>query len=246
MKTKSMLFTLCLFCSLNSPCTAETTLHISTGFTPPVSDFYHSVLAEADRRMSNVSIELEVLPAERSLALANQGINDGECCRIPTVVAREYKNLVAVDTSFYKARFSAFGKQKDFAINSFDDLKPFSVGTVKGWKIAVIKVKETKPREVHIVTTPSQLFKMIQQDRIDYGVVGYLSGLQSILDVGATNVQAIEPPLIEKLLYLMLHKKHSTLIPSFNKTFSDMHADGSIDKMYTQLTESLKTKATGR
>ena len=195
--------------------------------------------------MSEVSITLETLPAERSLALANQGINDGECCRIPSLIIHEYENLIPIDISFYTARFSAFSKHKNKAINGFDDLKPFSVGTVKGWKIAVTKIKEAKPREVHIVTTPDQLFQMIQQDRVDYGVVGYLSGLQSMVTVQATSVHAIEPPLVEKPLYLLLHKKHSTLIPLFNKTLSDMLADGSIDKIYKQLTESLNSETIG-
>jgi len=245
MKTRSIFFTFFLFCNLSSSCLAETLLHISSGFTPPVSDFYRSVLTEAAKRMNEVSITLETLPAERSLALANQGVNDGECCRIPSVTIHQYENLIPIDISFYSARFSAFSKHKNTAINSFDDLKPFSVGTVKGWKIAVIKVKEAKPREVHIVTTPDQLLQMIQQDRVDYGVVGYLSGLQSIVNVQATSVHAIEPPLIEKPLYLLLHKKHSSLIPLFNKTLSDMLADGSIDKIYKQLTESLKPKTAG-
>jgi len=239
MKTKFISFTLYLFCNLSNPCFAETSLHISSGFTPPVSDFYRSVLVEATNRMGNISITLEALPAERSLALANQGINDGECCRIPSLITHEYENLIPIDISFYNARFSAFSKQKN--ISSFDDLKPFSVGTVKGWKIAVTKIKEVKPREMYIVTTPDQLFQMLQQDRIDYGVVGYLSGLQSIVNVQATDVQAIEPPLIEKPLYLLLHKKHNDLIPLFNKTLRDMLTDGSIDKIYKQLIESLKT-----
>jgi len=242
MKTRSIIFTLFLFCHLSTPCSAETVLHISTGFTSPVSNFYHSVLAEADKRMNNVSIEFEILPAERSLALANRGINDGECCRIPAVIASEYKNLQPVDISFYKAKFSAFSKIQDKKINSFNDLSPYSVGSVKGWKIAVIKVKEAKPREVHIVTTPDQLFQMIQQDRIDYGVVGYLSGLQSILNLQATNIHAVEPPLIEKPLYLVLHKKHSSLIPLFNKTLNEMNTDGSIEKIYSELIQTLAHK----
>ena len=244
METKSIFFTLFLFFSFNLSCSADTVLHISTGFTAPVSDFYRNVLAEADKRMDEVSIKFEVLPAERSLVLANQGINDGECCRIPAVIASEYKNLEPVDISFFKAKFSAFNKNQNIKISTFKDLKPYSVGTVKGWKIAVIKVKEVEPREVHIVTTPDQLFQMIQQDRIDYGVVGYLSGLQSILNVHAKDVRAIEPPLIEKQLYLVLHKKHNALISLFNKTLNEMIEDGSIEKIYNELVQSLTPNLT--
>lgn len=240
MSINSTLFTLCLLITPFSSCLAETHLHISTGFTPPVSDFYKSVLEEVDKRIDDITISFEILPAERSLALANQGINDGECCRIPAVVKDEYRNLIPIDTSFYAARFSAFTKLKDSTVKSFNDLKPYSVGSVKGWKIAVNKIKDVGPREVYIVTTPNQLFQMIEQNRLDYGVVGYLSGLQAITTLRAKDIYAVEPPLIEKKLYLMLHKKHTALIPLLNKTIDDMYADSTIANIYNKLILSLK------
>lgn len=225
------------FISFN--CNSETRLHITTGFTSPVSDFYSDVLKEADKRLTEISITFEVLPAERSLVLVNQGINDAECCRIPAVVARQYKNLVPVNQSFFSARFSAFKNQNNAVIKTWDDLKPFSVGSVEGWKIAVLKVKEVKPAEVHIVTTPEQLFKMLDHNRIDFGVVGYLSGLKSITDLKLKNITAIEPPLIEKPLFLMLSKKHKSLTPIFNKVFLEMKNDGTIDKFYKKFKSSI-------
>lgn len=224
----------------NAICIAETQIHITTGFTSPVSDFYNSVLTEIDKRLPDISISFEVLPAERSLVLANQKINDGECCRIASVVANEYKNLVAIDESFFTARFSAFGKARSAEIKHFEDLKPFSVGAVEGWKIAVNEVKKVKPAEVHIVTTPDQMFRMINQDRLDYGVVGYLSGLESISRLGFDTIKASEPPLIEIPLYLLLHSEHKNLIPVLDAEIKSMKQDGTIDKLYSQLIKSLK------
>lgn len=83
-------------------CVAETQLHISTGFTSPVSDFYASVLTEAGKRMKDISISFEVLPAERSLVLVNDGVNDAECCRVPAVLLKEYKNLIPINVSFFR------------------------------------------------------------------------------------------------------------------------------------------------
>lgn len=225
---------------LCTPGSAETKLHITTGFTSPVSDFYNSVLQEADKRLPDISISFEILPAERSLILVNQGVNDGECCRIPAVLTAEYKNLMAIDKSFFSARFSAFAKKNSAKIKNFEDLKPYAVGTVVGWKIAVIKIKEVKPAEVHIVTTPEQMFKMLDQGRLDYGVVGYLSGLDSISKLKLKDIHAIEPPLIEKPLFLMLHQKHKDLIPVFDDVFNEMKQDGTIQRLYSELIESLK------
>ena len=218
---------------------AETRLYISTGFTSPVSDFFNSILTEADKRIPDISIQFEVLPAERALILANQAINDGECCRIPAVVSKQYKNLLPVDKSFFSARFNVFSKKQTPSIKRFDDLKPFSVGVVKGWKITVIKVKEVNPKELHIVSTPTQMFHMLNHDRLDYGVLGYLSGLKSIEKLRYSDIKAIQPPLIEKPLYLMLHKKHKNLIPVFNEVFQSMEDDGTIDRIYTELLKTI-------
>lgn len=147
MEIKSKIFIALFLGNISTHCIAATHLHITTGFTSPVSDFYNRVLTEADKRSDIISISFEVIPAERSLILVNQGINDAECCRIPGVVTREYKNLIAINVSFFSARFSAFGKNNSTHIKNFEDLKPFSVGTVEGWKIAVIKVKETVPQK---------------------------------------------------------------------------------------------------
>ena len=240
MKNTIKLITVILFTFFTLQAQSETKIHITTGFTPPVSTFYASVLKEIDKKLSDVSISFEVLPAERSLILSNDGTTDGECCRIPAVVAKQYKNLVPVNESFFSAQFSAFTKKKLNSIKKFSDLKPYSVGSVKGWKIAVIKVKEAKPAEVHIVTTPEQMFRMINKGRLDYGVVGHLSGLKSIANLGLKEIHAVKPPLIEKPLYLVLHKKHKHLIPEFDRIILNMKKDGTINKIYQQLLQSIK------
>ena len=180
MKNLSLFIVIFIISNISLQATAETKLHFSTGFTSPVSTFFNTVLTEVDHRLPDISISFEALPAERSLILSEQGINDGECCRIPAAVMQQYKNLIPINESFMSVRFSAFEKRHLTTIKSFADMKPYTVGTVKGWRLAVKKLEEIKPAKTHIVTTPDQLFKMLDQGRIDYGVMGYLSGLKSI------------------------------------------------------------------
>lgn len=155
-------------------------------------------------------------------------------------MTQQYKNLIPTQESFFSARFSVFSKNTARNINSFADLKPFTVGAVEGWKIAVNKVKEAKPAETHIVTTPEQLFQMLEQDRLDYGVVGYLSGLECISNLKLKSIHAIDPPLIEKQLYLILHKKHKNYITTFNEVLEGMNNDGTTNKLYNNLIRSLE------
>lgn len=215
-------------------------IHISTGFTPPVSNFYQSILAELNKRMPGIEISFDALPAERSLLLVDQGINDGDCCRIPDIVLDEYKNLVKVDPSFFSARFSVFSKDHRKTIHKFEDLKPYTVGSVEGWKIAVRNIKRIKPAETYIVTTPEQLFRMLDQDRIDYAVIGYLSGLDTISKLGLKNIHVIEPPLVEKELFLLLNKKHRKLIPQIRDTLIKMKNDGTVNMLYADMIKVIK------
>lgn len=215
------------------PCHAEH-LYISTGFTPPVSDYFQKVLEEVDNRLEDISISFEVLPAERSLALVDKGINDAECCRIPPVVKAKYTNLVEVPTSFFTTRFSLFSKNSELNIRSFSELKPYSVAVPKGWKLIVNKVTEADPRQLFVVTTPEQLFKMLDEDRVEIGMVGYLSGLHVIRQLGLTGISPLHPPMIEKDLYLMLNKKHQNLIPIFDHVIKQMIKDGTIEEIYKQ------------
>ncbi len=210
-------------------------LHITTGFTPPVSDFFRQVLAEADRRLPDVTIGFEVLPAERSLELVEKGFNDGDCCRIPAVITQSYKRFIAVNESFYSVRFSAFARQPDLAIQSFSDLKPYAVGTVKGWKAAVNRVHAIGPAREYVVTSPEQLFQMLDMGRIDVGVMGYASGLKAISDLQLKDIYALEPPLLKKELFLMLSDKHASLVPVFETVFKAMREDGTIERLYQDM-----------
>lgn len=98
---KKLFIIMFLFLALNTVYAAPSNLHITTGFTPPVSSFFEDVLAEVDNRVDAISISFEVLPAERSLSLSNQDITDGDCCRIHNVVNEKYPNLKAVEKSFF-------------------------------------------------------------------------------------------------------------------------------------------------
>jgi len=220
-------------------CLSAQHLHFTTGFTPPVSDYFRLVLEEADKRLPDISISFEVLPAERSLKLVEAGINDGECCRIPKIIYKTYNNMVTVPVSFHSVRFSAFSKHRDIPIKHFEDLKPYSVGTVKGWRAAVNNIQRVAPVEAHIVTKPEQLFRMLQQDRIDFGVMGYMSGLKTISDLHLHDIYVIEPPLIEEKLFLLLAAKHRALVPVFTRVFNDMIKDGTTERLFKEITPKI-------
>lgn len=241
MKNTLLYFVLVVLTSLISKAWSEN-LYISTGFTPPVSDFFQQILSEVDSRSDRISIEFEVLPAERSVELVSRGINDAECCRIIQVIEASYPNLVPINESFYSARFNVFSTDPELKVDSFDALKPYRVATVKGWKITVNQMNRVQPVEHYVLNSGEQLFQMLDAERIDVGLFGYLSGLQVIKDLDLYHIQAVQPPLADVPLHLMLHPKHKNLAPVFDQIILDMKQDGTIDTIYQSILSTLGNK----
>lgn len=205
-------------------------LKINTGFTPPVSDLLQEIMQLTFAR-AGLKIAFNVQPAERSIALVARGIDDGECCRIPAAIVKDYPDLVQVPETVYTARFSAFAKRPLPPISGFNSLKPYSVATVSGWKILVNNLNKVEPETLHIMDNASSMFQVLQLDRIDIATYGYLSGLDTLAELELTDIAAIEPPLASAPLYLFLNRKHAHLIPQLSQAIRGLKADGTLDKM---------------
>ena len=205
-------------------------LKINTGFTPPVSELLQEIMQHTFDR-AGLKMAFHAQPAERSIALVARGIDDGECCRIPAAIAKDYPDLLQVPELVFTARFSAFAKHPLPPISGFNSLKPYSVATVSGWKILVNNLNKVKPETLHIMDNASAMFQVLQLDRIDIATYGYLSGLDSLSELGLTDIAVIEPPLASAPLYLYLNRKHAELIPQLSQAIRELKADGTLDKI---------------
>lgn len=210
---------------------AEAPFRINTGFTPPVSTIFEQILLEAFSRLGK-RIDFREVSAERSLILVDQGIDNAECCRIPEVVQREYFNLVTVPESVFEVRFSAFAINQDVRVEKWDDLKPYAVGTVTGWKILVNNIGLVQPREYFVLENAQAMFRMLDMGRLEVAALGYLSGMKVLHELGLGGVvHAVEPPLATRKLYLMLNRKHVDLVPQLNRILLELKADGTVDRI---------------
>ena len=228
---------------VSSACLAEVPLqlHVTTGFTPPVSDYFGDVLRELDQRMPDVEFSFEEMSAERSLDLVNRAINDAECCRFPKVIVDKYPNLLPIGQSFHTVRFVAFSKRDDLQLRTFDDLKPYSVGTVQGWRLAVKGIERVSPREQFILNDPTQLMEMLAKDRIEIAVVGLLSGLEAMREIGLQGVHAYQdPPLAAVPLVMMLNQRHRALVGPIDQALLQMQRDGTIPDLQQKMLDSYR------
>ncbi len=226
------LLVLALLSLASSPTVADTDtrLVVNTGFTPPISTLFNRILEEALRRVG-LTLEFQAMPAERSLILVASGVDDAECCRIPEVVLKDYPDLVTVRESVFEVRFSAFTRNPAIEIAGWEDLVPYSVATVTGWKILVNNIERIQPRDHFILDTPEAMFQMLALDRIDIATFGYLSGLEVVRRLELDDVRVLKPPLATRALYLMLNKEHAHLAPAFERVLREMKQEGALRRI---------------
>ena len=218
-------------------------LAINTGFKPPVSDIYRLIMEDAFAR-ADLSVDFREVAAERSIALANDGVDDGDCCRIWEVDSL-YPNLVRVPVPVIQVDFVAFVKNADLRLSGSEDwaaLAPFEVGVVSGWKILETGLEKTPPRYVYSLSSPQSLFAMLARERIQVATIGRLVGYQTLLDMKLSGVRVVEPPLVSRPLYLFLHKKHAELVPRLTETLETMRGEGALSGYYRRIVAPLEAQ----
>lgn len=226
------LFSLFLFFFLTAPCLATQPLLLGTFAGPPLSNenrtgFYDRVIQEAFKRI-NLRIDIEHLPAERSLANADAGITAGDFVRI-SGLEKLYPNLVMVPEKITDFEFVAFSKTLRLKTSSWETLKPFDVAIVRGWKILEKNLVGT--HSLTFAHDQNQLFNLLVNDRADIIVYSRFEGYALIRSQGLDGIKALEPPLDVREMYLYLNKKHLDLVQPLAKALRKMKEDGT----YTEI-----------
>jgi polar amino acid transport system substrate-binding protein len=217
------------------PCQAQAIdmLTMNTTAKPPLSTefndgFIDLLVIEAMSRIQ-VKIKIVQLPAERALQDANAGILDGEILRVAGL-EKLYPNLISVDEKLMDLEFMAFSRTVQHLNAGWSSLKPYSIAFMNGWKILEHNVP--KDAEITKVNSHSQLFNLLDINRVDLAIYERWGGLHLVKDLNISNVHAIEPALAISPMLMYLNKSHSALIPKLDKALKDMKADGTYNKIY--------------
>lgn len=211
---------------LTSPALAREPFYIGSGAAPPLSDSQQTgmldlLVKEAFSRIGEQAI-ITLLPSERSLINANQGVNDGDLVRIDGI-DRLYPNLVKVPEKICDFDFVAFSKNADLELADWDSLKPYSVGIIAGWKILEVNVHSNILLKV---ATPELLFKLLNNDRADMVIYNKIEGFGIIKDLNLKDIHVIDPPFESREMFLYLNKKHLPLIQKLAQALRTMKEDG--------------------
>jgi polar amino acid transport system substrate-binding protein len=235
---KSVIPCLTLWLMAWTPCAfaQAKTLVLNTSYDSPITSpdrtgFLDLLYRELFGRLG-ISFEILALPAERSLHNANEGIDDGIVCRVGALV-NTYTNMVRSTEPVMQYQHVVFSRDKRFQVTGPESLEPYDVGIVTGWKI--VERNTTRHRSRIMVDSGEQLFRMLDQGRVEVAVIERMVGMDMVKRLGIPGIRMLSPPLLTGDWYLYLHKRHADLIPLIDRELRKMKEDGSYDRIHREV-----------
>ena len=223
------------------PAGASESIVISTFLTPPFSTkegtgFLDNVVREAGRRIGR-DITIVWWPEKRGIRLANSGREDGHFPRT-TFVLEKFRNLIPIPVAIWRSIHVAIARRPDVEVKGgWESLRSYSVGYPMGWKI--FEKKEEYFGTSFPTGSRSSLFRMVDRGRVD--VILFEKNYFGLLapSEGMTHLRILEPPLSSSGKFLLLHKKHASLVPKFAAALKEMTEDGTLRKLCPPCAESI-------
>lgn len=197
-------------------------LRINCTVHSPTEVLFVNLVDEIARR-ANLTIRWQTPPVGRSLLNVNEGMDDGDGPRIEGL-EKQYPNMIRVPEPFGHFNFSAFAKDPEIKLDSWESLADYNVAYITGWKIFDINVKQAK--SIVKVGNKTQLFNLLHKDRTDLVLITRLAGLDTISKMGLSGIHCLEPPLVSTPMFLYLHKKHTPLITKLADLLRQIKEDG--------------------
>ena len=186
------------------------------------------VYREAFRQLG-YRIKLVRLPAERALRAANEGIIDGDISRIAGL-EKKYPALIRVPVRIMEMKFVAFAREPQREPASWQVLKNYSVGYIKGWKIFEDHVPEGT--NLVAVRDQMQLFDMFKRDRLQLVLYSQYMGFALARSAKIKDIHPWQPPLASKEMFLYMHEKHAALVPRITTVLQELKDSGFVHRVY--------------
>lgn len=235
MRTKFPVFWLSLLMLLSDLSVAAETLRLGTfkNTDSPGLQICEQVLQEAYAKLG-FSIEVEHLPAERSLFWANSGRLDGELCR-----NQKSDDLLLVPTPLYAFRLSAFSI-KPLPISSWSDLQPYKVAYERGMRA----VHEHTELDLLPVNSIQSGILLLDKQRVDILLDDHDSVLYAVNQMSLAQPLFSQPIVLAAPAYHLLNKKHAALAIQLNRVLQEMEKSGRIRQIKEQVMTRLLPEST--
>lgn len=242
MTIKQFLLILLLVLIPTTGINAENKLVIGTGLKPPLvpseesAGFLDQLVKKAFARI-DMKVDILILPAERVLINANDGIEDGCLLRIRGL-EKFYPNLIRVPEMLMYSEFVGYSNLKELTGGDWSLLEPYSIAYVNGWKI--FQQNLVNHPSVTKVKNATQLFLLLKNKRVDIVLYERWQGLWMINNLGVENAIQLQPPFVKMEMFMYLNRRHQQTIPRLAAALSDMKKDGTYRKVYDQYLTALE------
>lgn len=166
-------------------------------------------------RQLGYQMTVEHLPSGRSLAMANDGLYDGELFRIADV-ENDFPNLVRIPVPLAQIKLHAFTRNTNTLPVDWTAQRKLRIGYVRGFRLA---------SRIHFqgqavpVTTTSQAVQMLLQDRIDVLLEDDIT-LRFVLGPNYPQVTMSPDVLAQADLFHFVHKKHQAIASDLAKALT--------------------------
>ena len=218
---------LCLFLATaahaQQPATDDAVVRLVTAAGSVDTVISEVILREAYGQLG-YRLEVTRYPAERAIRLSDKGDFDGEVQRIDGI-SESYRNLVQVYPAINYIEGGVFTARDDLRIESWDDMRPYRCGIIRGIKFAELR---TAGMDRYVVGGYNRLFKMLTHERFDLAVSPLLSGAYNLKHGGFDSIKPAGPALERFDLYHYLHRSRSDLIPKISAELARMQESGEL------------------
>ncbi|MCP5157943.1 MAG: transporter substrate-binding domain-containing protein [Gammaproteobacteria bacterium] len=217
-------------------------LRLTTSEAPPLikrtqDGFLDQVIIEAIRR-TGIEAEIVCLPNVRALKSVDEGDYDGNYARIAGI-KKHFSHLIPVPEKVMDMVFVAFAAPELIVYgDGWEIIQNRNVALVRGWKIYEESVLAHQPRTALTVTEPEQLFRMLQAGHVELALYELWSGRYLLNQLGIDDIDAVEPPLAIREMFLYLHERHAALAPRIAAALRGMKQDGSYQQLADKLLKS--------
>lgn len=203
---------------VGAPC-----LDIKSCKLPEVETFFKELYSR-----SGLAVEVRYLPMLRDITEADAGIIDATMSRT-MMATKDFPNLVRVPFPLLKFQQAAVTTKLGIHIRSWEDLKPYNVGLMRGSRTEYL-MAESRMVNITLFNSWQNGFAMLQENRIDVVIASPLVAKSVSRQMGMKNVHVSEP-IMECYTYHYINKKHATLAPRLAQSLKEMLEDGTTERL---------------
>ena len=190
----------------------------------PLAELCENVMRTAYERIG-IEIEIQHLPGERALDMANNGEVDGELFRNATI-SQSYPNLIQIPVAIAHPEIMVFTKNLTFPVEGWESLRPYKISIQRGHKTAETK---TEGMDVFPGNTVEQEFFMVERGRVDVAIHTRMIGLAMLKQLNLPDIHVLGPPLLVSNVYHYVHQKHAAVVPQLTTVLQGMEEEGLLE-----------------